>query len=82
MDGTQVGSFWHVSAIPKYGPQALFLWASSSGGGLPGRPATRKSRDARLIFERIFNSRSMRTDECRRVDQRRYFPIHSALPRT
>ena len=29
---------------------ALFSYVSSSGGGLPGRPATRESRGARLIF--------------------------------
>jgi len=30
--------------------QGLFSYVSSSGGGLPGRQATRESRDARLIF--------------------------------
>ncbi len=48
---------WHVggTALARLGHshearEDLVLWASSSGGGLPGRPLTRKSRDARLIF--------------------------------
>ena len=43
---------------------AATLSLSSSGGGLPGRPQTRKSRDACLIFA---------------LFQRLYLPIHSAL---
>jgi hypothetical protein len=35
-------------------PRGFNLCLSSSGGGLPGRPQTRKSRDACLIFGRDF----------------------------
>ena len=51
VDGWHLGGcFWHRSAIPTIKIHALFSYVSSSGGGLPGRPATRESRGARLIF--------------------------------
>jgi hypothetical protein len=44
---------WHLGGL-RLAPKCyshlwredLVFWASSSGGGLPGRPLTRKSRDA------------------------------------
>jgi hypothetical protein len=36
------------------GLEALFFYVSSSGGGLPGRPVTRKSQDACLFWDEIF----------------------------
>jgi hypothetical protein len=59
---------WWVSlgtSVPfPWNQRGFTLIASSSGGGLPGRPATRKSRDARLIFGRVWlGSRGGRTEE-------------------
>src|SRR5439155_12976182 len=81
---------WHLGGL-KLAPKCyshlrgedLISWASSSGGGLPGRPLTRKSRDACLIFGVNIPPTSQSFQSCgeQKTHQRPYLPISSALPK-
>jgi hypothetical protein len=57
-DGTLVGASGTDGPFSKIAYRPIFL-LSSSGGGLPGRPETRKSPDACLIFSSVLSSQEI-----------------------